>query len=189
MSDLLNRFAPDFTLPPLTGGRFSLSEQRGNIVVLTFWSAECPWSRRADVLLVYRMPIWSAKGVRIVGVASNAGESENEILLEAENRGVKYPVVLDPEHRVADLYRAETTPQFFILDRKGVVRYAGALDDATFKRPRPKVIYVDRAVTAMLENHLPEPPATLPFGSSLVRYAAPTDDRAKSVQPSTQPPQ
>ena len=42
----------------------------------------CPWSRRADVLLVYRQLTWEAKGVRVVGVACNANESETEIRYE-----------------------------------------------------------------------------------------------------------
>ena len=50
----LNRLAPDFTLSVVDGSRMSLSDWRGFIVVINFWSAECPWSRRADVLLVYR---------------------------------------------------------------------------------------------------------------------------------------
>ena len=75
----LNRLAPDFTLSSVDGGRMSLSDWRGFIVVLNFWSAECAWSRRADVLLAYRQLTWEAKGVRIMGLACNANESETEI--------------------------------------------------------------------------------------------------------------
>ena len=40
--------APDFTLPDLNSDHHSLSDFFGRIVVLNFWSAECPWSSRAD---------------------------------------------------------------------------------------------------------------------------------------------
>ena len=73
----LNRLVPDFTLSMVDGGRLSLSDWRGFIVIIHFWSAECAWSRRADVLLVYRQLTWQTKGVRIVGLASNANETEN----------------------------------------------------------------------------------------------------------------
>jgi peroxiredoxin len=197
MSELINRFAPDFTLPALSGGRLSLSDWRGQFVVMTFWSAECPWSRRADVLLVYRSLNWSPKGVRILGVASNADETDLEILHEAENRGVKYPIVLDIERSVADTYKAQTTPHFFVIDRRGVIRYAGALDDANFKQPKPKILYLDRAVSALLDNRNPEPAVTLPFGSSIVRVAPTPDSRstvqvasasAPAAKPATNPP-
>ena len=171
MSEVTIRRAPDFTLPVLGGGRFTLSEQRGKIVVVNFWSAECPWSRRADVVLVYRHVTWSQKGVQIVGIASNANEPEEELRYEAENRHMKYPILLDLDQRVANLYKAETTPQFYILDRQGVLRYTGALDDATAGRRRPKIIYVDRAVTSLLQDKTPSPTVTSPYGCSIVRTA------------------
>jgi len=102
----LNRLAPDFTLPAVADGRLSLSDMRGFIVVINFWSAECTWSRRADVLLVYRALTWEARGVRIVGIASCSNESESEIRFEMQARHLRYPVALDFDQRVAELYRA-----------------------------------------------------------------------------------
>ena len=177
MSEVTLRRAPDFTLPILGGGRFTLSEHRGKIVVVNFWSAECPWSRRADVVLVYRHGTWGQKYVQLVGVASNANEPEEEIRHEVENRHIKYPILLDLDQRVANLYKAETTPQFYILDRQGVLRYTGALDDATAGRRRPKVIYVDRAVASLLQDKTPSPTVTSPYGCAIVR-AAPTTGTA-----------
>jgi peroxiredoxin len=165
----LNRPAPDFTLPNPLGGRVTLSDWRGFVVVVHFWSAACVWSRRADVLLVYRLLTWGPKGVRVVGLAANADETETEIRYEIQNRRVQYPVVLDFEHRVADLYRAETTPHFFVLDRQGVVRYCGALDDATAENRDARHLYLDRAVTALLSGGQPDPAITPPYGCALVR--------------------
>ena len=169
MSDLINRFAPDFALPAVNGGRVSLSDFRGAVVVLTFWSAECPWSRRADVLLVYRSATWGARGVQLLGVASNLTETENEIVHELERREVRYPVVLDKEQATANAYKAQTTPQFFVMDKRGIVRYTGALDDATFQQPRPQVLYLDRAVNALIEGKTPDPAITPPYGCAIVR--------------------
>lgn len=169
MTGLLNRLAPDFYLTALRGGRVTLSETRGKIIVINFWSAECPWSRHADVVLVYRQLTWEPKGVQILGIVSNVNEPEAEVLYEAENRGIHYPLLLDHDHKVADLYKAETTPHFFVLDRQGFVRYTGALDDATLERRQPKTIYLDQAVSALLDNRTPHPTATAPYGCTLVR--------------------
>jgi len=169
MTGFLDRLAPDFSLSALRGGRFSLSDGRGQIVVINFWSAECPWSRRADVVLVYRQLTWKPKGVQIIGIVSNINEPQTEVHYEAENRGVNYPLLLDFDHKVADLYKAETTPHFFVLDRQGFVRYTGALDDATLEQRRPKTIYLDRAVSAILDDRTPNPAATPPYGCALVR--------------------
>jgi peroxiredoxin len=168
----LNRLAPDFTLSVVDGGRLSLSDWRGLVVVINFWSAECAWSRRADVLLVYRLLTWESKGVRVVGVASNGNESESEIRYEMQNRHLNYPVVIDSDHRMADLYKAETTPHFFVLDRQGLARYVGALDDATAEVRDARTYYLDRAVTALLNNRSPEPTFTPAYGCTLVRQLA-----------------
>jgi peroxiredoxin len=168
MSHLLNRFAPDFMLPGVGGGRFALSDWRGQIIVLNFWSAECPWSRRADVALVYRQLSWDSKGVRIVGIASNANEKEIQLRSEVQARHLKYPVLLDGDRSVATLYQAKTTPHFFVIDRQSYVRYSGALDDVTRKGQKPSTIYLDEAVQALLANRPPNPLTTAPFGSPLV---------------------
>lgn len=191
MSDLINRFAPDFALPAVNGGRVSLSDFRGAFVVLTFWSAECPWSRRADVLLVYRAPSWTPRGVQLLGVAPNITETETEIAHEMERRGVRYPVLLDQDQSAANAYKAQTTPHFFVMDKRGIVRYAGALDDANFKQPRPKTVYLDRAVTALLEGKAPEPAVTLPYGCSIVRRMPAETDTSRGPSgplPPTQAP-
>ena len=169
MSDEPPRRLPDFNLPKLGGGRLSLTELRGNIIVLNFWSAECPWSRRADVVLTYRHLTWERKGVRIVGIACNVNEPEQEIHAEVETRHIKYPILLDQDQKVANLYRVETTPQFYIADKQGILRYMGALDDASANRRRPRVIHVDQAVTALLNDSLPNPAVTSPYGCAIVR--------------------
>ncbi len=152
MSDLIDRFAPDFTLPTANGGRFSLSDWRGQPIVIAFWSATCAWSRRADVMLVYRQLKWAPRNVRIVAIASHPDEHAKMILLEAETRGLKFPVALDPNQSVARLYRAEIAPTFFVVDALGFVRYAGAADDATPEQPRPARLYLDDAVSAVLDS-------------------------------------
>ena len=166
----LNRLAPDFNLPALVGSRVSVGGLRGYVVVIHFWSADCTWSRRADVMLVYRQLTWEAKGVRIVGVASNVNETESQIRYEIEHRHVRYPVAIDFDARTADIYKAEMTPQFFVLDRQGLVRYVGALDDASEQARDARQFYLDQAVTALLANGTPDPASTRPFGCTIVRH-------------------
>jgi hypothetical protein len=139
--------------------------------VLNFWSAECPWSRRADAALVYRQLSWEPKGVRIVGIASNANETETQLRAEVQARHLKYPILLDANRSVAMLYQAKATPHFFVIDRQSYVRYTGALDDVTRKGQKPSTIYLDEAVLALLSNRPPNPLTTAPFGSPLVSSA------------------
>jgi peroxiredoxin len=173
MSIWLNRLAPDFALANMDGSRFMLSAWRGHIIVINFWSSECTWSRRADVLLAYRMLTWEGKGVRTVGVACCPEEAEGAMRYEIQNRRINYPVVVDREQRVASLYRAEVTPQFFVLDRDGIVRYTGALDNATEQSRDGRTQFLDQAVSALLANQAPNPSETRAFGCRIAGLPAP----------------
>jgi peroxiredoxin len=170
INDLINTLATDFALPIVGGGgRLILSDLRGQFVVIHFWSAECPWSRRADLVLVYRQQAWEKLNIRIVGVACNANESENEIRNEAATRHLKYPLAADYAQDITNAYRIQITPTFVILDRRGYIRYVGAIDDANANQRLPKVIYLDRALYAITRDQTPNPTITQPYGSAVVR--------------------
>jgi peroxiredoxin len=161
--------APDFTLNDPNGTPHTLSAQRGHIVVVNFWSAECPWSRRGDEILATRLPEWERQGVRLWGIASNASEPEYEIRAEMADRGTTYPILLDPGNAVADLYDAQATPHLFLVDAEGIVRYSGALDDATFRKRQGKVRYLDEALAAVQAGRDPDPAETPAYGCAIVR--------------------
>ncbi len=171
-AELLNNPAPDFALPLVGGGgRLVLSDLRGQLSIMHFWSAECPWSRRADLILVYRQMAWERLNIRIVGIACGANEPEAEIRHEAVLRHIKYPIVADYAQDITNTYRIQTTPTFVLLDRRGMVRYFGAIDDATAGHRVPKIIYLDKAIEAILHDQAPKPALTPTYGSPVVRRA------------------
>ena len=68
---------PDFTLPDLDGTSHTLSDYRGRVVIVNFWSAECPWSERADNQFKQWLTGRWGERVVLLTVASNANESRN----------------------------------------------------------------------------------------------------------------
>jgi peroxiredoxin len=160
--------APDFELNDLAGRPHRLSRLSGSVVVLNFWSAECPWAERGDRLLAGASPGWGP-GVVVWRVASNANETPEQLQAAADGRGLE-PVLLDLDQAVADLYGAATTPHLYVIDSEGVLRYRGAPDDVNWERKHPTRDYVDAAVRAALEGRSPDPATTPAFGCSLVRF-------------------
>jgi peroxiredoxin len=159
--------APDFKLRDLEGQIHCLSDERGRVVVLNFWSATCPWSHRADEALVAIVQEWGDR-LAYWPIASNSDEAIEAISLAAAERALSI-VLRDADHRVADQYGALTTPQFFVIDSGGIVRYSGALDDVTFRQRTPKRAYLREAVKAVFAGKLPEPAQTPAYGCALVR--------------------
>ena len=166
---LINEPAPDFTLPDLNGKPLSLNDQRGKIVILNFWSCECPHSERTDRQLMAMFIQWR-DDVVLLSIASNQIETREAVAEAARNRRLP-TVLIDRGHQVADLYNAQTTPQIFIVDRVGVVRYAGGVDDTSFRQRRPTRFYVDEAIEALLAGHLPPVAETPSYGCAIVREA------------------
>lgn len=162
-----NRPAPDFELPDLNGGRHRLSDYRGRIAVVNFWSCECPHSERTDRSMMATFIQWNDEVVMLT-IASNRSESVEMIREAARERRLPL-VLLDPEHAVADLYEAQATPHAFVIDRQGILRYHGAVDDVAFRQRTATRFYVEEAVETLLEGRLPAIQESPAFGCAIVR--------------------
>jgi len=112
---------------------------------------------------------WS-KEVVLLPVASNRIESP-EALAEAAKIRRLPPVLVDGKDVVADLYEAQTTPHVFVIDRDGILRYRGAVDDVTFRVRKPTRFFLDEAVEALLAGRLPALAETPAYGCTIVREA------------------
>jgi len=137
-------------------------------VIVNFWSAECPHSERVDADITAWLAQWG-DDVTLLSIASNANESD-EIINGAANRR-KVPVLLrDAEQSVADRYEVQTTPHAFVIDRQGILRYRGAVDDVAFRKREPTRFYLKEGIEALLAGRLPEVTEVQPFGCTIVRH-------------------
>lgn len=163
----INQPAPDFELPDLDGRLHRLSDYRGRIVIVNFWSAECPHAERADRSMMACLVQWGAE-VELLPIAANRNESL-QALREAARKRHLPRVLLDAQHEVADLYEAVVTPHVFVMDRMGILRYRGAVDDVTFRRRTATRFYLEEAVEALLAGRLPDLSETPAYGCAIVR--------------------
>lgn len=164
----IGRPVPDFSLSSISGVPHRLSEQEGKVVVINFWSAECPWSQRMDEPLAQLSAEWEGQ-VEFWSIASNVNEDEALIRDETTERQIKV-VLLDPDQRVADQFGATTTPQIFVIDPDRVLRYTGAVDDRSFRNRETSQTYLADAIRAVVEDRSPDPANTPPYGCAIVRH-------------------
>jgi len=163
----LNQPAPDFELPDLDGNCHRLSDYRGRIVVVNFWSCECPHSERTDRSLMATFVQWEGE-VALLTVAPNRSESLND--KRAAARARRLPILLlDDDLTAADLYEALTTPHTFVIDRQGILRYRGPIDDVGLRQRTPTRFHVEAAVEALLEDRLPAVQEQAAYGCTIVR--------------------
>jgi peroxiredoxin len=163
----INQPAPDFALPDLEGRIHRLSDYRDRIVILNFWSCECPHSERGDAQILSRLP-HLGPDVLLLSIAANRNEPAEALDQAARARGLP-TVLLDADQAVADAYSAQTTPHIFVLDRAGRLRYRGALDDVTYRQRAPARVFLDEVVGALLEGRDPPLTETPAYGCTIVR--------------------
>jgi len=137
------------------------------MVIVNFWSAECPHSERTDGLILKWMMEW-ASDVVLLPIAMNRNESAEMMKEAAKARGISI-VLNDAEQVVTDAYGAEVTPHVFVVDREGILRYRGAVDDVTFRKRKPRRSFLAEVVTALLEGKQPEIQETRAYGCAIVR--------------------
>jgi peroxiredoxin len=160
----------DFTLQDLQGKNVTLSELKGKVVLLHFWSAKCPFVVRYESRLDAITTDYSQKGVVVYGIDSNITEDAEQVKVESKKRNLKYPILLDPDQSVADQFGAITTPHVYILDQEGVLRYEGAADDQGYGEKDPvKVNYARKALDAVLAGKPVETPESRTVGCTVKR--------------------
>lgn len=112
----------------LKGKTLSLRGSNSLPAVYLFLSTQCPVANRYTSRIIAMERVYRTQGVRFIGVNANANESASDILRHARARGFTFPIVKDDGSLAARL-GATMTPQAVVLDRKGVIRYRGRIDD------------------------------------------------------------
>jgi len=120
--------------------------------VLIFWSGACPCVRRYQARMDGLLERYPAERVRVLGVSSNAGESFDEVLKIAKERGVRLPLYRDEDGRVAEAVGAFSTPTVVVLDGYGQVRYRGWIDNERLPEDPKREPWLDLALQGLLEN-------------------------------------
>lgn len=143
-----------FELPDTNGNLVKLSDYKGQITVIHFWSAYCPFVVRYDARIKEIAADYQDKNVAVIGIDSNGNEPIAEIQAEVNKRNIFYPILIDQFHQVADDFGAITTPHVYILDEQGILVYEGAVDDQGYGANNPVTKrYVRDALDALIAGH------------------------------------
>jgi peroxiredoxin len=160
--------AGDFTLRDLAGREVAFSELKGAVTVVTFISTICPISNAYDDRMnaVYRD--YSSKGVTFVFVNSNSNESAKMVEQHAKDVGFQFPVYKDAGNVVADRFGASVTPESYVIDSTGTIRYHGQIDDNR-NEARVHLPALRSALDAVMAGKPVEVRETKAFGCTIKR--------------------
>lgn len=154
--------APNFTLSDSNGKKHSLSESAGKVTVLEWINFDCPFVKKQynSSIMQKLQKTYTDKGVVWFSICSSAEGRQgnyppakiNELI--KQNNATPTAYLLDPNGDVGHLYGAHATPHMFVINQKGTLVYAGAIDDNPSADIGEKQVtnYVQKAVDETLAN-------------------------------------
>ena len=123
--------APDFALKDTTGKAHSLKAYRGQTVVIGFVGTKCPIANAYITRMNGIAAEYKTKNVVFFGINSNLNEPLKLVKEHAAKAKYVFSILKDDSNVVADSYGASVTPEMYIIDGAGVLRYHGRVDNAS----------------------------------------------------------
>ncbi len=160
----------DITFKDIDGKEHSFGEYRGKVVFLHFWSIVCPSEKLAEPKCISLQKAYGDKDVVQIAVNANQGEIKagppyTSLRDHVQAAGVNFLVAVDPGNKLTDVLNGQSTPHCFVIDRDGVLRYSGALDDdPRGTKGAEAIAYVRDAIDAVLAGKPVATPTTKPYG-------------------------
>ncbi len=118
----------NFSIRDINNKQHSLQDYQGKVVIVNFWASWCP-------PCVHEMPSMSALKDKIGAdyfdiLAINLGEPAEDIAVFLKAHPVNFPILPDPQQKLAKTWKVFAFPTSYIIDKKGNIRYsvAGGID-------------------------------------------------------------
>ncbi len=175
----VGQMAPNFEAKTDSGKHVSLKEYRGKVVVLEWTNPECPFVKRHydhDKNMQNLQKEYVEKGVEWIRIISSAEgkqgylKPEESVAYNARMDVAASETVLDPTGMIGHLYGAKTTPELYIINKKGVLVYQGAIDSkrsTNWSDNKSATNYVANALNDLLKGKSVTVPQTKSYGCAI----------------------
>ncbi len=142
--------APGFTLEILDdsnpGREVSLTDYRGQVVIINLWATWCPPCRAEMPAIQNVYQDYKDKGLVVLAINTTFQDNEADVRAFAKEYGLDFPILFDRTGDVSIRYQLRGLPSTFFIDRKGVIQLVivGGPMDETLIRSRVENILKER---------------------------------------------
>lgn len=109
----------DFQITTLDGRELRLSDLRGSIVMVDFWSSWCPPCRAEASVLAEAYQRWSEIGVEFVGIS--IWDNEEDVIDFIKSHNITYPNGIDNDGSIAVEFGVKGIPEKFFVNPQGEI--------------------------------------------------------------------
>jgi cytochrome c biogenesis protein CcmG/thiol:disulfide interchange protein DsbE len=114
--------APDLTLEDIAGEEISLSDLRGQVVLVNFWASWCPPCRAEMAAMEVAYNTYKERGFTILAINSTIQDKKSSAIDFVNENGLTFPILFDYDGSVTSAYRIGALPTSFFIDRNGVIQ-------------------------------------------------------------------
>lgn len=163
---------PQFNLPATDGGSYGPADLTGQALVIMFWCNHCPYVIPNQDRVIAMQSEYQAQGVRFAAICANnadthPADSFENMQARATEKGYNFPYLHDESQMVARAFGAQRTPEVFLFDTNGVLRYHGRIDDNHEDAGKARSHDLRNAINAVLAGNSPDPAETGAYGCSI----------------------
>lgn len=154
----LNSEVIPFNLKGVDGKKYSNNDfENANALVIIFMCNHCPYVKAVMKRFVEFQAKYIDKGVKLVGINSNDSSAYPEDSFENminfyKEWNMNFPYLIDETQDVAKAYDAQCTPDIYLYDSKGLLKYRGRFDDNWQDETKVKVRDLENAVELVLQG-------------------------------------
>ena len=171
---------PSIELPTAYGKRANFRQLvDGKIAVVTVLGVECPLAKLYAKRLADLAQQYADQPVAFIGVNANRQDSLTELATFKRRHEVTFPLLKDNEAQLVNWLAAERTPETFLIDATGQLKYRGRIDDqydVGVVRDAPNEPFLRNALDAVLAGKRVATPTTKAVGCVIGRRRAPDAD-------------
>ena len=162
-----------FTLPGTDNQPHALSDYSDKTAVAVIFSCNhCPYVLAWEDRMIQIQADYADRGVQLIAICANdavkyPADSFPKMQEHAAQKGFNFPYLHDESQAIATAYAAARTPEVFLFDNAGVLRYHGAIDDNYENPDAVQKNYLRDALDAVLAGQAPAVESTPPVGCTV----------------------
>ncbi len=155
----IGNYAPDFELKGIDEKVHHLASYLKTFqgIAVVFMKNSCPYVDLYINRLKKIQETWSDQGFTLIGINSEPaksgyGEYFEEMKQFGKSKNLNFPYLRDTNQDVGNCFKVTVTPEVFLIDNQGIIRYQGRIDDCAEMEEKVENNYLEKNIAALLQG-------------------------------------